>query len=78
MTDGISADRLRGPAQRLKASGAEVFAVGLGSKFSYKQLTYMATDRRHIMKQNFNALARALKPLQRAVCKGKEFCMELY
>ncbi len=71
MTDGISADSVRGPAQRLKASGAEVFAVGLGRKFSYRQLAYMATDSRHIFKQDFSALARALKPMARTVCKGE-------
>ena len=73
MTDGISADSVRGPAQRLKASGAEVFAVGLGKRFSYKQLVYMATDTRHIFKQDFNALRTALKPMARTVCKGKVF-----
>ena len=73
LTDGISADSVRGPAQRLKASGAEVFAVGLGRRFSYKQLAYMATDSRHIFKQDFTALARALKPMTRTVCKGEKF-----
>ena len=71
MTDGISADSVRGPAQRLKASGAEVFAVGLGSRYSYRQLAYMATDSAHIFKRNFNALTKALKPMARTVCKGK-------
>ena len=72
MTDGISADKVRTPAQRLKASGAEVFAVGLGKRYSYRQLAYIATDASHIFKQDFGALARSLKPMTRTVCKGKD------
>ena len=72
MTDGISADSVRGPAQRLKAGGAEVFAIGLGRRFSYRQLVYIATDSRHIFKQDFTALAKALKPMTRTVCRGKK------
>ena len=72
MTDGRSSDSVRGPAQRIKASGTEVFAVGLGRRFSRKDLAYMATDRSHIYTQSFRGLVKALTPrMSRTVCKGE-------
>ena len=70
MTDGRSADRVEAPAQRLKATGATLFAFGIGKRYDRKQLERMASDKKHLITRDFSAMAKAIKPMAQDVCRG--------
>ena len=69
LTDGISQDRVGQPASRMKATGAEVFAIGLGKKYRRRQLLQMATDQNHVLTVSFSLLMSAILKLKNQVCQ---------
>lgn len=69
VTDGISQDEVSSAASRMKASGVEVFAIGLGKRFRRRQLLQMATDRNHVLTVSFSALMTLILNLKNQVCQ---------
>lgn len=69
MTDGVSQDRVGPAASRMKATGAEVFTIGLGRKFKRRQLQQMATDQNHVLTVSFSALMTLILKLKNQVCQ---------
>ena len=69
MTDGVSQDRVGPAASRMKATGVEVFAIGLGRKFKRRQLQQMATDQNHVLTVSFSALMTSILKLKNQVCQ---------
>lgn len=74
LTDGISQDRVRQPASRMKATGAEVFAIGLGKKYRRTQLLQMATDQNHVLTVSFSLLMSIILKLKNQVCQPRKIC----
>lgn len=72
MTDGISQDRVGQAASRMKATGAEVFAIGLGKKYRRRQLLQMATDQYHVMTVSFSLLMSIIQKLKNQVCQPQK------
>lgn len=72
MTDGITADDIVKPARALHRAGVEVYALGIGLKYSRRQLLHMATDRKHVKTSKFANLRRAAKGIVVDICKSKK------
>lgn len=74
MTDSKSYDKVGRPAAVLRNMGVEVFALGVGKRFSMKQLTQIASNRRHIFTANFKNLGAFVRAIKQKACKGKINC----
>lgn len=74
LTDGISQDRVGPPAARMKATGVEVFAIGLGSKFRRRQLQQVATDQNHVLTVAFSRLMTLILRTKNQVCQKTSEC----
>ena len=74
LTDGVSQDRVDEPASRTKATGAEVFAIGLGQKYRRIQLLQMATDQNHVFTVSFSLLMSIILRLKNQVCQPRKIC----
>ena len=70
MTDGKSYDVVKQPAAALRHMGVEVFAVGVGKRFSMKQLIQIASNRRHIFTADFRNLGSFVRAIKQKACKG--------
>ena len=71
MTDGISQDRVRRPAQALRSHGVWVFALGIGRRYRRRQLQQIATNRRYVFTANFRSLNRVGRRISRKICRCK-------
>lgn len=71
MTDGKSYDRVGKPAAVLRNMGVEVFTLGVGKRISMKQLTQIASNRRHVFTANFRNLGSFVRAIKQKACKGK-------
>lgn len=71
-TDGMSQDRVGPAASRMKATGAEVFAIGLGKKYRRRQLQEIATDQYHVMTVSFGLLMSIIQKLKNQVCQPQK------
>ena len=71
MTDGKSYDRVGRPAAALRNMGVQVFALGVGKRISMKQLTQIASNRRHVFTANFRNLGSFVRAIKQKACKGK-------
>lgn len=71
MTDGKSYDRVRQPAAVLRNMGVEVFALGVGRRYSMKQLIQIASNRRHIVTADFRNLGSFVRVIKQKACKGE-------
>lgn len=69
ITDGISQDRIGQAANRMKATGAEVFAVGVGKRYRRRQLLQIATDQNHVLSASFSMLMTLILKLKNQVCQ---------
>ena len=69
LTDGLSQDRVGSAASRMKATGVEVFAIGLGKKVKHRQLRLIATDRNHVMTTSFSTLMTLILKLKNEICR---------
>lgn len=69
LTDGMSQDRVGPAASRIKATGVEVFAIGLGKKFKRRQLLQLATDQNHVLTVSFGTLMTLILKLKNQVCQ---------
>lgn len=72
ITDGISQDRVGPAASRLKATGTEVFAVGVGKNYRRRQLYHIATDRKHVVTTSFSMLMTIILALKKQVCQRQK------
>ena len=73
LTDGKSQDSVRRPARQLRLMGVEVFAVGIGRKYSARHLNEIATDRRHIYTAGFHNLLSLVRVLKTKACRKGKF-----
>ena len=69
LTDGRSKDRVTQEASLLKASGVEVFAIGIGRALSTSQLLQIAKDRHHVSTVSFRGLAALSSELKSKICQ---------
>lgn len=74
MTDGKSYDKVSRPAAALRNMGVEVFAVGVGKRFSMRQLIQIASNRRHIFTADFRNLGSFVRAIKQKACKGNDDC----
>lgn len=70
MTDGMSYDRVRGPAAALKRMGVRIFAFGIGRKFKMSQLLQIAHNRAHVFTASFRTMNTVVSTIKRLACKG--------
>lgn len=68
MTDGISKDRVVGPAMQLKRKGVEIFSLGIGKGYKKIQLQRMASGPRHVFTSGFSILGTLVKTVKQKVC----------
>lgn len=71
MTDGMSYDRVSGPAAALKRMGVKIFAFGIGRKFKMSQLIQMAHNRAHVFTASFKTMSTVVSSIKRLACKGR-------
>ena len=72
ITDGISQDRVGPAASRLKATGTEVFAVGVGKNYRRRQLHQIATDQKHVLTTSFSMLMTIIPGIKNQVCQRQK------
>lgn len=71
MTDGISYDDVIVPARRLRRTGVSIYALGLGLKYSRRQLGKIAGTPRHVFTSKFATLRTAARKIVGRICSGK-------
>ena len=69
ITDGVSADRVRRPALRLRKDGVEIFALGVGSGFRRRQFQLVASNRLNLFTAGFSRLGKVVKAIKEKVCQ---------
>lgn len=69
LTDGISQDRVKEPARILRATGCEVFALGIGGGYQKSQLRQIATDNSHVFTVSFRSLGQVIKQIKTKACQ---------
>ena len=69
LTDGISQDRVSGPARRLRAAGCEIFVLGIGRGYRRSQLRQIATDNSHIFTASFRSLGKVIQNIKTKACQ---------
>ncbi|XP_071387197.1 collagen alpha-6(VI) chain-like [Centroberyx affinis] len=71
ITDGNSQDDVEDAADRLRALGIEVFAIGIGSVHDMQLLLITGTPERLLIVQNFGSLANIKQNVIDTICKTK-------
>ena len=71
LTDGISYDDVIVPARRLRRKGVSIYALGMGLKYSRRQLGKIAGTPRHVFTSKFATLRTAARKLVSRICSGK-------
>ena len=69
LTDGKSQDRVSAPARRLRATGCEVFVLGIGRGYIKSQLRQIATDSSHVFTVSFRSLGQVIKQIKTKACQ---------
>lgn len=69
LSDGVSSDGVRGPASRLKREGVELFALGIGSRFSRSQLQMIASSPLNVFAAGFSRLGKVIQAIKEKVCR---------
>ena len=72
LTDGISYDDVIVPARRLRRTGVSIYALGLGLKYSRRQLLKIAGTPRHVFTSKFADLNTAARKIVRRICSGRK------
>lgn len=70
MTTGGSRDDVRGPTALIIRKRVETFSIGVGRRYSLRELQYIATDPRHVYTAAFRNLGSIVKLLKRKICKS--------
>ena len=71
MTDGISYDDVIVPARRLRRTGVSIYALGIGLKYSRRQLGKIAGTPRHVFTSKFATLRKAARKIVSRICAGE-------
>lgn len=69
LTDGISQDRVSGPARHLRVAGCEIFVLGIGRGYRISQLRQIATDNNHIFTASFRSLGKVMQKIKSKACQ---------
>lgn len=69
LTDGVSQDSVSAPARRLRATGCEVFALGIGRGYRISQLRQIATDSSHVFTVSFKSLGQVINRIKTKACQ---------
>lgn len=69
LTDGVSKDSVSTPARRLRASGCEIFVLGIGRGHRKSQLRQIATDRNHVFEVSFRSLGSVIQTIKTKACQ---------
>lgn len=70
MTDGRSYDNVLRPAVRIRRSGIRILSLGVGKRYSMKQLLEMSANRRNVFTADFKNLGSSVRSLKRRACAG--------
>lgn len=70
MTTGASRDDVRGATALLQRSRVETFAVGIGRRYRFSELQYIATDRRHVYTAAYRNLESIVTLMKKKICKS--------
>ena len=71
LTDGISYDDVIVPARRLRRTGVSIYALGMGLKYSRRQLGKIAGTPRHVFTSKFATLKTAARKIVSRICSGE-------
>lgn len=71
MTDGRSYDNVIRPAQALRGRGIKILSLGVGKRYSMRQLLQMSSSRRDVFTADFKNLGSVVRLIKRKACKGK-------
>jgi len=69
LTDGVSQDSVSSPARRLRASGCEIFVLGIGRGYRKSQLRQIATDNSHVFTVSFRSLGKVIQNIKTKACQ---------
>ena len=69
ITDGASSDSVSGPASSLKKEGVELFALGIGSRYSRSQLIRIASSPLNVFTAGFSRLGTVVRAVKEKVCR---------
>ncbi|KAM9806315.1 collagen alpha-6(VI) chain isoform 1-T1 [Syngnathus typhle] len=72
ITDGESQDEVQEAAERLKALGVEVFAIGVGDVHDLQLLQITGTHDRLFTVENFDSLEGIRQKVVKTICKSKD------
>ena len=67
---GPSRDDIRGATALIQRSRVEVFAVGIGRRYNFRELQYIATDRRHVYTAAYRNIESLVTLMKKKVCKS--------
>lgn len=70
MTTGVSRDDVRGATTLLQRSRVERFSVGIGRRYSFSELQYIASDRRHVYTAAYRNLESIVTLVKKKICKS--------
>ena len=70
MTTGASRDDVRGATALLQRSRVETFSVGIGRRYSFSELQYIASDRRHVYTAAYRNLESIVTLVKMKICKS--------
>ncbi|XP_051812885.1 collagen alpha-6(VI) chain [Acanthochromis polyacanthus] len=74
ITDGESQDDVEDAADRLRAMGIEVFAIGIGDIHDLELLQITGTPERLFTVENFGSLERIKQKVVKTICETDEGC----
>lgn len=69
ITDGASSDGVSRPATSLKGDGVELFALGIGSRYSRSQLIRIASSPLNVFTAGFSRLGKVVRAVKEKVCR---------
>ena len=72
MTDGRSYDNVYRPALGIRRRGIQLLTLGVGKRFSMKQLLQMSANRRNVFTADFKNLGSVVRIIKRRTCGGNQ------
>ena len=70
MTDGRSYDNVLRHALSIRRKGIRILTLGVGKRYSMRQLIQMSSNRRNVFTADFKNLGSVVKIVKRRACKG--------
>ena len=71
ITDGEADDEIELPAQALRNSGTNIFAVGVGEDVFKAELEKMTGDGNRVFEEDFDKLDTIINKIKESACRGK-------